>query len=136
MDIGYLLKNQKITCKWWAVRDSNPGLPACKAGALTRIGRSPKLQPLAEYLLILLLVIRGAITTYLHPGNQRYVTAGTNSYLLGSSLRGLCASLPPSPFAANLLLLRNTVDAVPHRVGFIQSQLRGKPLQKFKLRRR
>jgi hypothetical protein len=20
---------------WWAVRDSNPGLPACKAGALT-----------------------------------------------------------------------------------------------------
>jgi hypothetical protein len=21
--------------EWWAVRDSNPGLPACKAGALT-----------------------------------------------------------------------------------------------------
>ena len=24
-----------LSSKWWAVRDSNPRLPACKAGALT-----------------------------------------------------------------------------------------------------
>jgi hypothetical protein len=27
---------------WWAVRDSNPGLPACKAGALNPLSRRSK----------------------------------------------------------------------------------------------
>ena len=29
------LPRKLLILKWWAVRDSNPGLPACKAGALT-----------------------------------------------------------------------------------------------------
>jgi len=84
----------------------------------------------------LLLVIHGAITEFSHSGNQPYVTADTNSYLFGSPLSRRLRARSAGPFSPNLLLLRNTVDAVPHRVGFIQSQLRGKPLQKFKLRRR
>ena len=82
---------KRLFCRlWWAVGDSNTRLPACKAGALTKTGSSPKRLPYAVCFLLLLKLSRGAIDTSSRDGNHASVTAVTGTKVTCRGCALLC----------------------------------------------
>src|ERR1035437_5462829 len=112
---------------WWAVRDSNPRLPACKAGALTKFGRSskPKNSSAATKSLSSVLFQTKAILCFIS-GRVKKKEPDYASFLLNCDSRHKAAggcTLSERMVFGEPLLLGDARDTVPDRVGYVQPEL-------------